>query len=108
MQQTRRQWLGQQKNDSFRETHNPEEQCGLADDKAYLSSLKTKRPESLTVQQIRKINTIALTGIEAREKPAKMLASLYRKKADATKYFEEELLLRIIEDIELIERMMEV
>ena len=108
MRMTTRSRVGQELNDSFDETHCPDKKQGLADDKAYMRSLRTKSASDISLQQIRKLNTVALTGIEVREKIETTLASLYRKKAEATKYFEEELLIRIVEDIELVERLMEV
>lgn len=107
MERTRRSWIGQEKNDTFPETVDPDKKRGLADDKAYMRSIRTKRADSLTIQELRKVNVIALTGIEVRDRVDSMLASLYRKKADATEHFDEESLIGIIGDIKLLENLLE-
>lgn len=108
MEMTRRAWVGQRKNDEFPDVHNVEVSCGLADDKAYIRSLRTKRAESISVQQIRKLNTIALTGIEVRTNIENMVRNLHQKKADAMMCNDEETLIQIIGDIKLIESLLEV
>lgn len=99
--------VAQEINDSFDETHDPDKRHGLADDKAYVRSLRTKSASGITVQQIRKLNTVALTGIEVREKIETTLASLYRKKAEAMVQFDDESLLHITSEIQLLERVLE-
>lgn len=106
MRMTTRSRVGQELNDSFDETRDPDKRNGLADDKAFMRSLRTKRPDSLTIQEIRKTGTIALTGIDFRENFENVLAGLYRKKAESMVQFDEESTIQIISEIQLLESLM--
>jgi len=99
--------VGQPLNDSFDEIRDPDKRNGVADDKAFMRSLRTKRPDSLTIQEIRKIGTVALTGIEYRERVDCVIAGLYRKKAESMVRFDEESTIKIISEIQLLESLME-
>lgn len=107
-ERTRRIWISEEQNSSFVDEIDPEKYKGLADDKAFMKSIKNKRPDTLTIGQLRRIHTIANHGVEVRNNIDSAMAGLYRSKADAIRLFNSEEETDIYYQIKLLERVRDV
>lgn len=103
--QTRRSWVGEEKNNKFSDVRDPEKYKGLAEDKAFMKSIKTRRPDSLTIGELRRIQSIANHGTEVRNNIDLAIAGLYRSKAMAIKLFNETEQIEYSHQIKLLERV---
>lgn len=104
-QRNRRQWIGEERNELFTDTRDPEKYSGLADDKAFMKAIRVKRPDLITIAERRKVNSIAQHGLEVRNNIDLAIADLYRSKADAIRLFNGEEETEILYQIKLLERV---
>lgn len=101
----RRQWIGEERNELFTDTRNPEKYQSLADDKAFMKAIRVKRPDLITIAERRKVNSIAQHGLDIRNNIDLAIAGLYRSKAEAIKLFNQQEEIDIHYQIKLLERV---
>lgn len=104
-ERTRRRWVGAERNDKFVDEIEPDKYKGLADDKAFMKSIKFKRPDTLTIGQLKRIHSIAAHGVDIRNNIDLAIAGLYRNKAEAIKLFNQKEETDIYYQIKLLERV---
>lgn len=107
-ERTRRQWIGEERNQFFTDTRDPEKYNKLADDKAFMKAIRVKRPDLITISERRKVNSIAQHGLDVRNNIDLAIAGLYRNKAYAIKMFNESEQIEINKQIKLLERVRDV
>lgn len=107
-ERTRRRWVGAERNDKFVDEINPEKYKGLADDKAFMKSVKFQRPDTLTIGQLKRIHSIAAHGVDIRNNIDLAIAGLYRNKSYAIKMFNESEQIEFTRQIKLLERVRDV
>lgn len=107
-ERTRRQWIGEELNQFFTDTRDPEKYSKLADDKAFMKAIRVKRPDLITISERRKVNSIAQHGLDVRNNIDLAIAGLYRNKAYAIKMFNESEQIEIDKQIKLLERVRDV
>lgn len=105
MMQTRRSWIGEEKNNKFSDVRDPEKFKGLAEDKAFMKSIKFKRPDTLTIGELRRVHSIAKHGLEIRNNLDSEIAGLYRSKAMSVKLFNESEEIAYGHQVKLLERV---
>ena len=104
-ERTRRQWIGKERNELFVDIRDPEECSNIANDKAFMKTIRIKRPDLITISERRKVNSIAQHGLDVRNNIDLALADLYRNKAEAIKLFNEKEESDIYYQINLLERV---
>ena len=107
-ERTRRQWIGEERNELFIDTRDPDKYQSLADDKAFMKSIRVKRPDLITISERRKVNSIAQHGLDVRNNIDLAIAGLYRNKAYAIKMFNESEQIEFTRQIKLLERLRDV
>ncbi|WP_407372348.1 hypothetical protein [Carnobacterium sp.] len=107
-ERTRRRWVGAERNDKFVDEIEPDKYKGLADDKAFMKLIKFKRPDTLTIGQLKRIHSIAAHGVDIRNNIDLAIAGLYRNKACAIKMFNESEQIEFTRQIKLLERVRDV
>lgn len=107
-ERTRRQWIGEERNQFFTDTRDPEKYSKLADDKAFMKAIRVKRPDLITISERRKVNSIAQHGLDVRNNIDLAIAGLYRSKAEAVKLFNQQEETDIYYQIKLLERVRDV
>lgn len=101
----RRQWIGEERNELFIDTRDPDKYQSLADDKAFMRTIRVKRPGLITISERRKVNSIAQHGLDIRNNIDLAIAGLYRNKAEAIKLFDQKEETDIYYQIKLLERV---
>lgn len=104
-ERTRRKWIGEERNELFVDTIDPEKYRSLADDKAFMKSIRVKRPDLITIAERRKVNSIAQHGLDIRNNIDVAIAGLYRSKAIAIRLFNEPEQIEYDRQINLLERV---
>jgi len=104
-ERTRRRWIGIERNELFTDVRDPEKYSNLANDKAFMKSIRVKRPDLITISERRRVNSIAQHGLDVRKNIDLAIASLYRSKADAIRLFNTEEETDVYYQIKLLERV---
>jgi len=104
-ERTRRQWIGKERNELFVDIRDPEKYSNIANDKAFMKSIRVKRPDLITISERRKVNSIAQHGLDVRNNIDLAIAGLYRSKADAIRLFNEQEQVEFDRQIKLLERV---